>query len=93
MYIVEIEGQPVTSSKDIQKCLDVIVTALEPPQLIHVLLAPERHSGPPQASPLHLGMANLHHVCAIINTDPLDTGQSSYPEDVSRYVGTELVPR
>jgi hypothetical protein len=92
-YIVEIEGQPVLSSKDIPKCLEVIVTALEPPQSIPVLLAPECRSGPPQGSPLHLRMADLCHVCAIINTDPSDTRQASYSEFVSRYLETELIPQ
>jgi hypothetical protein len=92
-YIMEIEGQPILLSKDIQKCLEVIVTALEPPQSIRVLLAPERHSGPPQGSPLHLRMADLRRVCVIINTDPSDTRQASYSEFVSRYLETELIPR
>jgi hypothetical protein len=92
-YIVEIEGQPVLSSKDIQKCLDVIVTALEPPQSIRVLLAPERCSGPLQGSLLHLRIANLCCVCAIINTDPSDTRQASYSEFISHYLETVLIPR
>jgi hypothetical protein len=92
-YIVEINRQPVLSSKDIQKCLDVIVTALEPPQSIRMLLAPERRSGPLQGSLLHLRMADLCHVCAIINTDPSDTRQASYSEFISHYLETELIPR
>jgi hypothetical protein len=36
-YIVEIEGQPVISSKDIQNYLDAIAMIPEPPQSIRVL--------------------------------------------------------
>jgi hypothetical protein len=92
---VEVEGQPVISSKEIQNCLDAIAIAMtpEPPQSIRVLLAPERCSGPQKASPLHLRVADLRHVCAIINTDPSDTGQASYSEAISHYVETELIPR
>jgi hypothetical protein len=58
-----------------------------------VLLAPDRCSGPLQASLLHLRMAELCCVCAIINTDLLDTRQASYSKAISHYVETELIPR
>jgi hypothetical protein len=64
----------------------------EPLQSIHVLLAPERCSGPPQVSPLKFRMADLHCVCAIFNTDPPDTGQASYSKAISLYVEAELIP-
>jgi hypothetical protein len=92
-YIVEVEGQLVISSKDIQNCLDAIAMTPEPPQSIRVLLAPERCSGPPKASPLHLRMADLCCVCAIIHTDQSDTRQATYSEAISHYVETELIPR
>jgi hypothetical protein len=92
-YIVEVEGKHVVTSKDVQACLDAIASAPDPPQSIRVLLAPERRSGSPQASPLHLRMADVRRICALLDVDPTDVGPTRYSKAVTDYMKSELVPR
>jgi hypothetical protein len=92
-YIVEIKGKHVVTSKDVQECLDAVASAPNPPQSIRVLLAPERRLSSPQASPLHLRMADVRRICALLDVDPADAEPLKYSEVINDYMKMELAPR
>jgi hypothetical protein len=69
-----------------------IVSGTELPQSVCVLLAPERQPSYLLSSPLHLCMADLRRVCALLAVEP-ETDEPGYSKVVAKHILSELIPR